>query len=132
MVQNNRLHMTELGLHFSRSANGVSKLHGKIAQDQFPKFNIDHITNGVYHPYWIGKTFRKLFDLKLSGWRKNPVLLFDIDKILDEELDWAHWSQKHFLLSYANSQTQKALSEDILTIADPTGTVMDRYTELTS
>ena len=35
-----RLHMTELGLYYSRSANGVSNLHGNIAQNQFPDFPI--------------------------------------------------------------------------------------------
>ena len=115
-VQSNRLHMTELGLYFSRSANGVSKLHGKVAQNQFPEFNIDYITNGVYHPYWIGTSFRKLFDIKISGWRKNPDLLKNIDSISDDELNFAHWSHKQFLLAYSNSQTQKGLSEKILTI----------------
>ena len=33
--KNNRFHMTELGLSFSRSANGVSRLHGDVAQNQF-------------------------------------------------------------------------------------------------
>jgi starch phosphorylase len=108
--------MTELGLYFSRSANGVSKLHGQVAQDQFPDFPIDYITNGIYHPYWLGKSFRELFDIKIPKWRTNPDLLLDLNKISDDELHWAHWSQKHFLLSYANSQTQKALAENVLTI----------------
>ena len=59
-----RLHMTELGLYFSRSANGVSKLHGQVAQKQFPDFPINYITNGIYHPYWMGDSFCKLFDNK--------------------------------------------------------------------
>ena len=62
-VQNNRLHMTELGFYFSRSANGVSKLHGQVAQNQFPDFSIDYITNGIYHPHWLGKSFQKLFNI---------------------------------------------------------------------
>ena len=115
-VQNNRLHMTELGLYFSRSANGVSKLHGEVARDQFPDFSIDHITNGIYHPYWLGKSFQDLFDLKIPGWRLKPSLLLNLDSISDDALNTAHLSHKNFLLSYANSQTQKALSEEVLTI----------------
>jgi starch phosphorylase len=115
-VQNGRLHMTELGLHFSRSANGVSKLHGKVAQDQFPDYKIGHITNGVYHPYWVGKEFREVFDNRLPGWRTDPERLLNVDAILPEELIKAHQSHKDFLLGYANSQTQKALSNEILTI----------------
>tara|TARA_Y100000590_G_scaffold469816_1_gene659910 strand:- start:211 stop:1887 length:1677 start_codon:yes stop_codon:yes gene_type:complete len=115
-VQDNRLHMTELGLYFSRSANGVSKLHGEVAQKQFPDFSIDYITNGVYHPYWLGKSFQELFNKKLPDWQTKPELLLDLRNISDEELQSVHSFQKHFLLGYANSQTQKALSEDILTI----------------
>ena len=116
LVQNGRLHMTELGMHFSRSANGVSKLHGDVAQKQFPEYKIGHITNGVYHPYWVGKEFREVFDNRLPGWREDPNRLLNVDAILPEELIKAHQSHKHFLLGYANSQTQKALSNDVLTI----------------
>ena len=115
-IQNGRLHMTELGLHFSRSANGVSKLHGEVAQKQFPEYKIGHITNGVYHPYWIGKEFREVFDDRLPGWRKDPNRLLNVGAILPEELVKAHQSHKDFLLGYANSQTQMALSNDVLTI----------------
>ncbi len=115
-VQNGRLHMTELGLHFSRSANGVSKLHGEVAQDQFPDYKIGHVTNGVYHPYWIGKDFREVFDDSLPGWRKDPNRLLSVSAILPEELVKAHQSHKDFLLGYANSQTQMALSNDVLTM----------------
>ena len=57
-VQDNRLHMTELGLHFSCSANGVSKLHGKIAQDQFPENKIipsdaSHILVYTQKKFWF-------------------------------------------------------------------------------
>jgi len=116
MVQNSRMHMTELGLYFSRSANGVSRLHGEVAQQQFPEFKIDYITNGVYHPYWVGRSLRELFDLRLPGWREDPEKLLGVDSIPAEELMKAHESLQDFLLGYANSQTQRALSPDLLTI----------------
>ena len=50
----------------------------------------------------------------------NPYLFTSID-------DMKPWK------SDITNQTEFMIrSEDILTIADPTGTVMDRYTELTS
>ena len=50
----------------------------------------------------------------------NPYLFYSID-------DMKPWK------SEITNQTEFMIrSEDILTIADPTGTVMDRYTELTS
>jgi len=115
-VQNGRIHMTQLGLHFSRSANGVSELHGKVAQEQFPDYKIGHVTNGVYHPYWIGKDFRELFDNRLPGWKEDPDRLLNVDAILHDEITNVHQSHKDFLLGYANSQTQMALSNDVLTI----------------
>jgi len=115
-IQKRRLNMTELGLYFSRSANGVSKLHEEVASGQFPDYKIGHVTNGVYHPYWVGKEFREVFDDRLPGWRKDPNRLLNIGAILPDELMRAHQSQKDFLLGYANSQTQMALSNDVLTI----------------
>ncbi|MFQ6604437.1 MAG: alpha-glucan family phosphorylase [Fidelibacterota bacterium] len=116
LVKNSRYHMTEMGLYYSRSANGVSALHGKVAREQFPDFEIGHITNGVYHPYWVGKTWRELFDQRLPGWREDATRLLNVDALTDEDLLQAHLSQKHFLLGFANSQTQKALPQNILTI----------------
>ena len=116
LIQNNRLHMTELGLYFSRSANGVSELHGEVARNQFPNFSIDHITNGIYHPYWLGKSFQELFDSKVPGWKTNPSLLLNLNNMTDKELDIAHSSQKNILLEYANKQSGILLSNDILTI----------------
>jgi len=116
MVSGKRLHMTELGLYFSRSANGVSKLHGEVAREQFPWAKIDHITNGVYHPFWVGKLYREVYDRVLPGWRKDPEKLLELDRVNDDQLLFAHSGQKDFLLSYANSQTQKALSTKVLTI----------------
>ncbi len=116
LVKNSRLHMTELGLYFSRSANGVSELHGKVAQEQFPQSQIDHITNGVYHPYWICPQFRELFDDYLLGWRQEGEKLLNVESIPDEKILMAHANRKRTLLGYANAQVQKALSRQVLTI----------------
>ena len=116
LVLNGRVHMTELGLHFSRSANGVSALHGVVAREQFPNSKIGHVTNGVFHRYWVGKIFREVFDRQLPGWRGEPKRLLEIDSIPDEEIRFAHRGQKKFLLDYANSQSQRALSPRVLTI----------------
>ncbi len=116
LVQNRRWHMTELGLYFSRTANGVSQLHGKVAGEQFPDFKIDAITNGVYHPYWVSKEMRELYNHYIPGWKHSPHLLDEIDSVPGEEFWEMHQSNKHFLLGYANSQTGKALAEDTLTL----------------
>jgi len=116
LVQNSRLHMTELGLYFSRSANGVSKLHGDVAQEQFPENQIGYITNGVYHPYWICSQIRKVYDIYLPGWKEDGKKLLEVDSVPDDELAAAHAKRKRILLGYANAQVQKALSRNTLTI----------------
>lgn len=116
LVQNGRLHMTELGLYFSRSVNGVSKLHGHVAQDQFPWSKIGSITNGVHHSYWMGSPFKRIYDEYLPEWRANPNELLKIDEIPDEVIWNTHQERKRYLLGYANSQVTKALSGDVLTI----------------
>ena len=114
--ENEVLHMTELGLFFSKSANGVSQLHGEVAQDQFPNNQIKYITNGVHHSYWISNPFFQLFDKYLPGWQKNPQRLLEVDNIPDEEIWKYHQHQKNNLMAYVNSQTQKALDSHTLTI----------------
>ena len=115
-TKKNRLHMTELGLHFSRTANGVSELHGEVAQNQFPSFPIDYITNGIYHPYWLGNTFNDLFNSKIEGWKTKPEKLLDINHITDDELEYAHMAQKSFLLDHVNSLSDIKFSDEIFTI----------------
>ena len=61
-------------------------------------------------------SFKDLFDEKLNGWRTKPELMLKLNGISDEELSLAHLSQKKSLLGYANSQTQKAFSTDVLTL----------------
>jgi len=116
LVNNGRLHMTELGLYYSLTANGVSRLHGGVAQDQFPWSNIGFITNGVHHSYWMGSSLKRLHDQCIPDWRLNPEELLKIDTISDDLLWNAHQEQKRFLLGYANSQLTKALDADTLTI----------------
>ncbi|MBT4282087.1 MAG: alpha-glucan family phosphorylase [Candidatus Marinimicrobia bacterium] len=116
LVNNGRLHMTELGLYFSRTANGVSKLHGTIAQNQFSWKNIGYITNGVHHSYWMGSPFKRVFDEYLPHWRTNPNALLEIEKVPDEVLLNAHQVRKEYLLGFANSQVTKALDGNTLTI----------------
>ena len=116
LVQNGRFHMTELGLYFSRTANGVSALHGDVAQDQFPWSNIDFITNGVHHSYWMGSPFKRVYDQYVPEWRANPECLLMIDDIADDVIWNAHQERKQYLLGYANSQVSKALDGDTLTI----------------
>ena len=116
LVQNGVFHMTELGLYFSNSANGVSELHGHVARDQFSWKDIGHITNGVHHVYWMSGPNKELFDVNFKDWRSDPEQLFNIDKIPNPVLRATHRQSKKRLLAYANSQLSKALDINTLTI----------------
>lgn len=115
-LQQNKFHMTELGLYFSSSANGVSKLHGDVAQKQFPWKDIGYVTNGVHHYTWVSNSFAALYDKFFPGWQIRPELLLDIDKMDSSSLWNAHLNAKTDLLHYANSQLSKALDPNVLTI----------------
>ncbi len=117
IINQNAVHMTELGLSFSKTANGVSRLHGQVAKTQFPwKKNIGYITNGVHHSYWMAGPLKRLYDKFIPKWRENPNALIDIDNIPDNYLWEAHLSRKKYLLNYSNSLNGKALDCDTLTI----------------
>ena len=116
LVQNGVFHMTELGLYFSRTANGVSELHGHVAREQFKWKDIGHITNGVHHVYWMSGPNKDLFDINFDDWRSNPEQLGGINKIPGPVLYAAHLESKKRLLAYANSQLSKALDIDTLTV----------------
>ena len=115
-LKQNKFHMTELGLYFSDSANGVSKLHGDVAQKQFPWKEIGHVTNGVHHYTWVSNSYATLYDKFFPGWQTKPELLLKINKVKSDELWEAHFNAKADLLHFANSQLSKALDPNILTI----------------
>ena len=115
-MNHNKFHMTELGLQFSKTANGVSKLHGDVAQKQFPWRDIGYVTNGVHHYTWVSNSFAALFDEFFPNWQYEPESLKNIDKVDSNALWDAHFKAKTELLHFANSQLSKALDPNILTI----------------
>ena len=105
--------MTVLALHLSRSANGVSKLHGEVSrimwQHLFPEKNaaevpIGHITNGVHASSWTcGYTdnFWKKFtgsvdEMSLSRETAEAVLA----EVTDEELWSLRYTLKRHLIDF--------------------------------
>ncbi len=93
--------MTVLGLHASRSANGVSRRHGEVAREMWASLwpdrpveavPIAHVTNGVHLPTWMAPAMQDLLDRWLgSDWRAraSDASTWDaVDDIPDAEL-WA-------------------------------------------
>jgi starch phosphorylase len=110
------LNTTVLALNLSRSANGVSQLHGEISRLMFPGYNIGHITNGVHHVSWTGPEFQNLYDKYIPTWRNDPKQLADISHIPDSEIVETKKLAKKRLISYINSLSDAGFTEERLTI----------------
>jgi len=95
------LGLTVFALRTSRSANGVSRVHGGVAramwQQVWPdriaeQVPIGHVTNGVHLPTWMAAPMRALMDRYLGvDWvhrAADPRTWDAVEEIPDEEL-WA-------------------------------------------
>ncbi|MDA7633042.1 alpha-glucan family phosphorylase, partial [bacterium] len=96
--------MTVLALGFSRSANGVSELHGAISREMwqclYPGKSVDevpigHVTNGIHLLGWMKGPLRSFWKERLGDdWAKDVneasfwERMLDSDFISDEEI-WA-------------------------------------------
>ncbi|WP_022834693.1 alpha-glucan family phosphorylase [Salisaeta longa] len=128
--------MTVLGLKLSRAANGVSKLNGHVARQQwqgmYPEKSLDevpigHITNGVHLPTWTAEPARAFLREHLSGdfetEQHKPSFWAPLGDLDDETL-WHYRTMLRkrliaFIDKHVKEQTlpqQPALNPDALTI----------------
>jgi alpha-glucan phosphorylase-like protein len=126
---NETLCMTVLALRGSRSANGVSALHGVVSRemwkDLFPRVPlaevpIGHVTNGVHAPSWMHPRVQALLDRATKGtpgerWRDGAPL--SVANVSDEEL-WSLRSElRADIVRYARATAGRDwLDPDRLTI----------------
>ncbi len=105
LATENNLRMTNLALSLSSAANGVSKKHAEICDQMFPGYKFESITNGVYHPRWIGRVMRDLFDKHLKNWKSQPEIFSRAPKLIsDRSLVKARQEQKEEFVRWINSQ----------------------------
>ncbi len=74
--------MAVSGLRLSASANGVSKLHGRVSREMFSRLwpalaedevPITSVTNGVHAATWVGREMSAVYDRHLTpDWYHNP------------------------------------------------------------
>ena len=113
---NGELNMTFLGMAMSRYRNAVAKKHGDISRKMFPQYEIDYITNGIHHPFWVSKPIRKIFGRKWPNWRANPSILQNAIELDDLDLFDAHIENKFNLISYQKGHSWNLLDEELITI----------------
>ena len=116
LVEDGQVNMTKVALYFSGYSNAVSKSHQIIAQEMFPEYHLQAITNGVHSATWTASEFQKLYDKYLPGWRQAGQKLQQATIIPIQELKVAHHNAKTRLLKYIY-QTQKiSLADNIFTL----------------
>ncbi len=109
--------MTVLALKMSRTANGVSELHGEVSRDMwqilFPskmkkEVPIGHITNGVHMESWVSERTNAFWTDKLGkDWNTHFLepkywqKAVDPKKISDEELWGLRYSLRRQLIEFA-------------------------------
>ena len=122
MNQEEHFSMTVLALRLSSHANGVSRLHAKVARNMWHKIwpknplediPIEPITNGVHIPSWISKDMADLFDKYLGpNWIEDPdsqKVWQQVENIPDSELWRTHERRRERLVSFARERLQSQL-----------------------
>ena len=138
--------VTQAALRLTRAANAVSRRHAGIAREMWmtlwpgrdlAEVPIDHVTNGVHLPSWIGAPMWELLDRHLGeDWlarAADPATWGPVAKIPDDELWDVRRRQRAQLIAFATERSThdrllrgddhdyvlaaaNALSEDALTI----------------
>jgi starch phosphorylase len=111
--------MTAFALRNTSAANGVSQLHGRVADETWSPI-IDHhirgITNGVHPPTWVGRPMRAVLE-DLGGDLDHQEHGSEDDRfwermnlVKDRDLWAAHLQQKAALQEYARIRLRRQLA----------------------
>jgi starch phosphorylase len=114
-----QFNLTALAIRTTRHVNGVSELHGRVANEMWrhlwPRTDdpsagprITHITNGVHAPTWLGPEMGELLRRQLgSGYASrllDPGFAEAVMAIPDAEFWEAHEAQKKRLIAFARER----------------------------
>ncbi|HET9768151.1 MAG TPA: alpha-glucan family phosphorylase [Thermoanaerobaculia bacterium] len=117
------LNLTALALHTARYANGVSAIHAEVSRRMWqPLFGadepedvpVDHVTNGVHLPTWLGREMQDLLRRHLGpqwqGQVHYPNAPERLAEVPGEELWQAHQAQKRRLGRFTESRLRDQLA----------------------
>ena len=121
------MHMTALAMSLARVSNSVSEKHNEICREMYKGWNFENITNGIYHPRWVGAHMETLFDKSLKGWRERPEIFEKCEELLSDDalgatrlkekkdfVKWLNVNREFFPLEEVRSED--LFEEDVLTI----------------
>ena len=111
-----KLCMTRLSLYFSGVVTGVAKMHEKVTEKMFPKYDVIPVTNGAYHMEWTHPNFKKLYDEYIPEWSYDPSCLRRAISIPDDKIWDAHLQAKKKLVEYVNKFSTNKFSADVCTL----------------
>jgi starch phosphorylase len=114
--------MTVLALRLSNTANGVSKLHGRVSRKMWRniwpdlpevEIPISSITNGVHTRSWLAAEMAQLYDRYLGiQWEDRPTdygIWKRIEHIPDAELWRTHERRRERLVAFARARLRAQL-----------------------
>jgi starch phosphorylase len=117
------LNLTALALRTARYANGVSAIHAAVSRRMWqPLFGaaeadavpIDHVTNGVHLPTWLGREMQDLLRRHLGHEWQGQIHYADavgkLAEVPGEELWQAHQAQKKRLGRFTQSRLRDQLA----------------------
>ncbi len=120
--QNENFTMPVLALRLSRSANGVSELHGHVSRNMWQKvwpqvpaeeIPISHVTNGIHTRSWLCHEIARLYDRYLGPrWFEEPTnqTLWDrVKQIPDAELWRSHERMRERLVGFVRGRLRDQL-----------------------
>jgi starch phosphorylase len=120
--------MTALALRMCGRRNAVSELHGEVSrrmwQSLWPdkdvsEVPIDHVTNGIHVPAWVGGAMYRLCRKHLGpDWMANhdvPALWERILDVPDDELWNAHLHLKGKLMTFMRERSRRRRMEGAMT-----------------
>ena len=111
--------MTAFALRHTSKANGVSQLHGRVANETWSPL-IDHpirgITNGIHPPSWMGRAMRGVIKElggeldNLDAEHESTSFWQHLAEVGDSKLWAAHLRQKSALQAYAQVRLRRQLA----------------------
>jgi len=114
LATQNSLGMTQLALSLSVKANAVSRKHQEVCSKMFPEQKFEYVTNGIYHPRWVGDHIKKVLDEYIKDWQEDPARLKGaINCLPGDSLISAKREEKKALVSWINQHKEYFPFEEV-------------------